>query len=209
MPRKKQVRSEQTKQDILNAAGRLFAAKGYDAVTMREVAKEAGCSHTAIYIYFEDKEALLHELSIPALTELQLQIEEKVCGKLEPEEALRQISLDFIRFCLIHRNMHRIFFEARSVRVDEAEPELEINRVRNRMFRLLMQAVRQCLDLPEGSERLLSATRIYFYLLHGIVGTYQLSEESAEELMERLLPTFREAIEVLLLGFRAQHAPDK
>ncbi len=64
---KKELRSEETKRMILKAAGKLFSEKGYDAVTMREIAKEAGCSHTTIYLYFKDKETLLHQLSMPTL----------------------------------------------------------------------------------------------------------------------------------------------
>lgn len=208
MPRKKHVRSEETKRDILAAAGMLFAARGFDAVTMREIAKEAGCSHTTIYIYFEDKEALLHQLSMPVLETLKQQIEYTLLEKEAPEHILKRISRDFISFCLLNRNMYKIFFEVKSVRVDEASPELEINRIRNQLFGLLMQAVQGCVGLKDGSERLLAYTRIYFYMLHGMVGTYQLSEESAEELMRRLTATFDEAFEVLLLGFREKNQSD-
>ncbi|MEC0243715.1 TetR/AcrR family transcriptional regulator [Paenibacillus dokdonensis] len=202
MPRKKHVRSEDTKRDILNAAGQLFAARGYDAVTMREIAKEANCSHTTIYIYFEDKEALLNQLSMPSLLGLKQMIGDLLLEEGEPESILKHISQLFIRFCLLNRNMYRIFFEIKSVRVDEATPEMEINQIRNLLFAQLMQAVRNCTGLKDGSERLLASTRIYFYMLHGIVGTYQYSEETAEELLQRLADTFDEAFEVLLLGFR-------
>ncbi|MDR0270779.1 TetR/AcrR family transcriptional regulator [Paenibacillus sp.] len=209
MPRKKQVRSEDTKRDILAAAGKLFAVRGYDAVSMREIAKEAGCSHTTIYIYFEDKEALLNELSMPSLLKLKENFGEVFQHEREnPQNALKQISQLFIRFCLLNRNMYRIFFEVKAERVDEDSPEMEINQIRNQLFGLLMQVVRDCTGLMEGSERLLAYTRIYFYMLHGMVGTYQYSEETAEELMQRLADTFDEGFEVLLLGFREKTKSD-
>lgn len=208
MPRKKQVRSEDTKRDILAAAGRLFAERGYDAVTMREIAKEAGCSHTAIYIYFEDKEALLHQLSMPPLLELRQKIGE-VLEKEKPEQALTRLSRLVIRFCLENRNMYRVFFEVKSVRVDETSPDMEINRIRNGLFAQLMQAVRNYTGYGEGSERLLACSRIYFYMLRGIVGTYQYSEETADELMERLEDTFDEAFEALLRGLLQKNEPDR
>jgi TetR/AcrR family transcriptional regulator len=43
---------------ILDAAVKLFSANGYDAVSMREVASEAGVSKANIYHHFESKEAL-------------------------------------------------------------------------------------------------------------------------------------------------------
>ena len=50
-----QARREQ----IVRAATRIFAEKGFRRATTREVAREAGVSEGTIYNYFEDKDALL------------------------------------------------------------------------------------------------------------------------------------------------------
>lgn len=47
------------RQDILEAAGRVFADRGFATATMAEVAGEAGISPGAIYRYFENKQALV------------------------------------------------------------------------------------------------------------------------------------------------------
>jgi AcrR family transcriptional regulator len=47
------------RQQIVEAATRVFAAKGFRRATTREVAQEAGVSEGTIYNYFEDKDALL------------------------------------------------------------------------------------------------------------------------------------------------------
>ena len=47
------------REQILGAATRVFAEKGFSRATTREVAREAGVSEGTIYNYFEDKEALL------------------------------------------------------------------------------------------------------------------------------------------------------
>lgn len=44
---------------IIEAAARVFAQKGFRRATTREVAREAGISEGTIYNYFEDKDALL------------------------------------------------------------------------------------------------------------------------------------------------------
>lgn len=43
---------------ILEAAIRVINQEGYENLTIRKVAKESGCSNTAIYMRFEDKDAL-------------------------------------------------------------------------------------------------------------------------------------------------------
>jgi AcrR family transcriptional regulator len=51
-----------TRQRIVETALRLFAAKGYEQTTMRDIAKEAGCSLGLAYRYFASKEELVLEL---------------------------------------------------------------------------------------------------------------------------------------------------
>lgn len=46
--------SRQKRQDVLEAAGRLFLAQGYTATTIEEVADEAGVSKQTIYAHFGD-----------------------------------------------------------------------------------------------------------------------------------------------------------
>ena len=43
---------------ILDAAVSIVAEDGYENLTIRRVAKESGCSNSAIYVRFEDKDAL-------------------------------------------------------------------------------------------------------------------------------------------------------
>nr|WP_028612408.1 TetR/AcrR family transcriptional regulator [Paenibacillus harenae] len=204
MASKKELRSEETKRSIVAAANKLFAERGYDAVTIREIAKEAGCSHTTIYIYYQDKEALLHALSMQPLEHLKSSLDAvSVDETLLPADKLRMLNGLFIRFCLENRSMYTIFFEVKSGRVDIPEPDLAINRLRNQMFNIILKLLQNSLEIPED-EQLLAFSRIYFYMLRGIVGTYTLSEESVDAIMDRLSPTFEDAFEALLYGFTKQ-----
>lgn len=199
---KKEQRAQETKNLILKAAGKLFSIKGYDAVTMREIAKEAGCSHTTIYLYFKDKEALLHQLAMPTLQKLYTQLS----ALLKSEEAtsldkLKNISHVYIIFGLENQNMYSVLINAKSSKVDEAQPELEINKLRIKLFEMLMEALQHCLSIPKG-EQLLTYTRIFYYHLNGILTTYSYMHESLDTLLDRLTPTFDLSIEILIAGFR-------
>lgn len=208
MRSRQEIRAEETKQAILAAAGRLFAQRGFDAVTMREIAGAAGCSHTTIYLYFKDKEALLHQLAMGPLQSLREQMESILHNQdASPDNRLRSLSRLFIHFCLSHRNMYSIFFMAKATRVDLEEPTLEVQKLRNQMFGLLRQAVRECLPPGQTDDQVLAYARIHFFTLHGIIGTYTASDEPLDALMERLAPTFERAVEVLLAGFK--HAAEK
>ncbi|MGN6479458.1 TetR/AcrR family transcriptional regulator [Luteibacter sp.] len=51
-------KAEQNKGNLLDAASRLFRARGVDGVGVAEVAKEAGLTHGALYAHFPSKDAL-------------------------------------------------------------------------------------------------------------------------------------------------------
>lgn len=54
----KQERAVRTRKDILTAAAQAFAAKGYPAVTILDVAEAAGMTKGAVYFHYENKDAL-------------------------------------------------------------------------------------------------------------------------------------------------------
>ncbi|MGO4371484.1 TetR/AcrR family transcriptional regulator, partial [Paenibacillus sp. MCAF20] len=206
MTTRQRLRSEETKQAILSAAGKMFSERGYDVVTMREIAKEAGCSHTTIYIYFKDKEVLLHELSMNPLTELKERfISIAAQSELPPETRLQEISIAFIRVCLLHKSMYSVIFITKGTRVDQ-EPELAINKIRLELFNQFGHTLQQCLQLQINDERLLAYNRIFFYMLQGIVTTYSQTDEPLDDIMARLHSTFEEAFDSLLIGFKSKLA---
>lgn len=53
------TKAEQTKRTILETAMQLFLREGYEAATMREIAKGAGMSPGATYYYFPSKEHII------------------------------------------------------------------------------------------------------------------------------------------------------
>ena len=59
--RRRGSKGEQTRRAIAEAALRLFREQGYEATTMRTIAKEAGVATGNAYYYFGSKEELIHE----------------------------------------------------------------------------------------------------------------------------------------------------
>jgi AcrR family transcriptional regulator len=53
------VTADDKRRRILEAAVRVFAAQGYDASRVGDVAKEAGVAYGLVYHYYESKEAVL------------------------------------------------------------------------------------------------------------------------------------------------------
>jgi len=51
-----------TKDKILSSAARLFSERGYDRVTVREIAKDVGINSSSLYNHFVSKEEILKSL---------------------------------------------------------------------------------------------------------------------------------------------------
>ncbi len=58
----KDIEQPKTVKKILECAERLFATKGYDAASIRDITNEAGVNLASIHYYFGSKEKLLEEL---------------------------------------------------------------------------------------------------------------------------------------------------
>lgn len=59
---RKSAFAETTRNDILEAAARVFARQGYDSAGIAHIAEEAGFSAAGLYTYFEGKQAILEAL---------------------------------------------------------------------------------------------------------------------------------------------------
>lgn len=59
----------ENRRTIVEAAGRLFRERGFEAVTVAEIMKEAGLTHGGFYGYFSSKDELIAEALAEALTQ--------------------------------------------------------------------------------------------------------------------------------------------
>jgi AcrR family transcriptional regulator len=69
-PSKRAVRAAERRQAIVDAALAEFAAKGFAAARLDDIAASAGVAKGTIYLYFADKEALFQELVRTAIVPL-------------------------------------------------------------------------------------------------------------------------------------------
>lgn len=101
---------ERTREDILEAAGKAFARKGYRGTTMEEIASEAGYGVASLYTYFKSKTLIFDALVLSFVGELFAtfeetphpgSLEEKLCqlyrAQFEVAERRRETFAFFMR----------------------------------------------------------------------------------------------------------------
>jgi AcrR family transcriptional regulator len=84
-----------TRQVIADAAARLFAERGYERVSVAEVARAAEVSEQTVYNYFQTKEALVTDRDEPLAAELCRLIRERDPDST-PAGAIRALALDCV-----------------------------------------------------------------------------------------------------------------
>ncbi len=83
---------EDRREQILEAAVRVFAQKGFDKATNKDIAQEAGITAGLIYHYFKSKEELLRAALEENSPERLLQSFPAQTAKMAPEEVLRFVA---------------------------------------------------------------------------------------------------------------------
>ena len=83
-------RKRQTRAALVEAAERLFRARGYDGVTVAEIAAEAGVSVKTLFVHFRSKEDLLFADEDTLLDHLVAAIRDRAAG-VSPLDALAAV----------------------------------------------------------------------------------------------------------------------
>jgi TetR/AcrR family transcriptional regulator len=107
--RRTQRRTLETRERLLAAALPIFAARGFEGATTREIAKQAGVALAALPYHFDTKDALWRAAvdRIFALLNAALATQLGTLGGLEPRERLRRSLREFVAFAAAHPELHR------------------------------------------------------------------------------------------------------
>ena len=106
------------RQEILDAARKIFLEEGYDALTMRRVAKAIEYSPTAIYLYFKDKAELVQALCDETFNKLVKRLQDLSNKHTDPLDYLEAGLRAYIDFGLKNPNHYFVTFIASARRVD-------------------------------------------------------------------------------------------
>ena len=144
----RESKKEQTRQEIAANAMRLFATRGFDHVTVAEVAAAAGVSEKTVFNYFPTKEDLFYD-EVPAREAALVDaVRSRAPGesilaalrRLEAAECPRLCSLGFATFA-------RIIEESHALQAKELE-------VMARFVQVLTDAIQADLGIDERDARI-------------------------------------------------------
>jgi len=100
---------EALKSLILKGAKKLFLERGIEQTTIRNIADEIDYSVGTVYVYFKDKNAILHDLHSIGFQELSGYFKELLSVK-DPMERLKKMGIMYLKFAMENSEMYDLMF---------------------------------------------------------------------------------------------------
>lgn len=106
---RKEREKEQRRSDILQAAEKLFFARGYDGVTMDDIAREAELNKATLYLYFYDKESLYFTIVLRGVRILGDMVREREAAARTGFDRLWEIGHAYVSFAKKYPDYNRAY----------------------------------------------------------------------------------------------------
>lgn len=184
------------REKLIAAATRIFAAKGREGFTMRELASELGVSAMTPYRYFKDKDEILAAVRAAAFDRFADALEAAFAGDRLATERSSAVGDAYIRFAFGEPASYRLMF-------DMTQPEEttypDLARATTRARKTMTDYVRALVDggFLEGDPVLIG--HVFWAALHGAV-VLQLAGKLDKECDFETIS--REAFRALTAGFQ-------
>jgi AcrR family transcriptional regulator len=180
---------ERLRTSLLDAAGELLAeARDVDKLSVRAVTARAGVSPTALYLHFDDKDDLIHEVKVRCFAALGAAIEACLDPGAEPRDQLLAGCRAYLRFAREHPGQYAILFHTANMPPKRRAAGRQLDGAGAAVFGILVECVGRCLD--DDADAFDRATVIWT-ALHG------------RALLAVALPHFPQPDEDRLLGLLA------
>ncbi len=149
----------QTRERLLQAAGEMFAERGYDRASLDDIATAAGLTKGAVYSSFTGKEDLFYALMRERIDERLALVTEAVARQATVQEITLDAGSGLAQLMSSQRDWHLLFIEfwARAVRDPQLRDDLARERrsVRGLIAQFLQaRAAEAGVNLPAPAEQL-------------------------------------------------------
>lgn len=181
---------------LLDAAAAAAEDVGSDALSLRDVARRVGVSHTAAYNHFTSKDDLLRGLAIRAFATLADSLGRSV---VDNPGSLEEIGVAYMRFAIDHAAVFRFMFQ-RSLCMPEGQfdPLEEASRASQQVLRDHVQSLQESGDIGPGDVNNIALS--VWSQVHGITTIFletPVFKSAPAEMAEVLV---RQGLRSLLVG---------
>lgn len=152
---------------ISDCALRLFHTYGYDAVSMRRLAKEAGCTVMTIYRYFERKIDILRALWAGVFNILFDQLDASAEAEADARKRLNRIAFEYVDFWLNNREHYFLVFMSSGISQSDVSVFVEDDEIVDR-FDIFGASIGNVVGPDAGEAEIGLKTQLLLCALNGI-----------------------------------------
>jgi len=184
----KQTRKERTQNEIIEAAKDIIHDKGYEAITVRYLAKATGYSYTNLYYYFKDLNDLLWTLRLDMIEDMITDLTSISFEKDNPVEEIICAFSCYIDYFFKHPNVFRFFYFYPFVQPegDDSYQKLEQkfrSMWQTSFFRLIQEGIIQAEDIEVVAKNIIYALQGMIMLSFSSNGSIK-QEDIKDELVK-------------------------
>jgi AcrR family transcriptional regulator len=175
---------------ICEAATKLFAANGYQAVTLRAIAAEVGCSPMTPYRYFSGKDEIFALVKAAVYRRFSEAQEAALASTDDPAAALVALGRAYVDFALAEPDGYRVIFELHQ---DSASDHPELLEQAERAWCPLLGAVTRAVDAGVLCGDPDTLAHVFWAGIHGLVSLHLADKlrgsRALEDLVEPMMAT--------------------
>jgi len=106
-------KSSETREKILSAARKLFSEKGYDGVSMEDIAQASGVRKSLIYYYFPSKDVLFEEVWVSVIDELETELFSEAENEGSILKVIKKLIKKYVEFALNKQQLSKLIARER------------------------------------------------------------------------------------------------
>ena len=150
---RKEREKERRKNDIIDAAEKVFFEKGLSNSKMDEVAEQAELSKGTLYLYFKSKEEIYFEIKLRAINILNGMFKESISVNKTGFDNCMEIGKTYVKFLNEYSNYFKVivYFESNDCKVCEFRDKCENFFKEDNPLNFFIQIINQ--GIADGSIR--------------------------------------------------------
>jgi AcrR family transcriptional regulator len=158
----------QLKAALLEEARRVVLEEGYAALSTRKIAKAVGCTATSIYLYFRNKDELVHALIDEGIGRLHDELIEAAETRPSPRDQVEAVCRAYLLFAIENPAYYEIMFTLHPQHM-ERYPQDKYRRVRRNLELMGALLARAAKRTPTAADpKFLVPATVLWSSLHGL-----------------------------------------
>jgi len=137
--------------EILDCAAEVFAEKGYEGASMRDLSRLTGMSLAGLYYYFDSKEKLLYQIQRHTFTTIIERLRERLAASNHPEERIRIFVHNHVDYAVSNQTAMKVLSHEDDVL--KASHGAELAAIKREYYRI-------CVGLVEDLARMKGPKRL-------------------------------------------------